>query len=76
MKFYDIDDYTKVVPGEYLLHVPSKSIVLCGAFDGGSVRVMGDGRLFEDDIGNFKKIAIDKKERKHYYVATCKSCGG
>ena len=32
MDFVNIDDNSKVYPGEYLLHVPSKQVVVCGAF--------------------------------------------
>ena len=76
MKFYDIDDYSKVVPGEYLYHVPTKAIVICGAYDGNNVRALYNGRIFNDEINNFKKITITKRERSNYYVPACKSCGG
>ena len=33
MKFDDINNDSKVHPGEYLLHEPTMEIVLCGAFN-------------------------------------------
>tara|TARA_Y100000592_G_C5410372_1_gene287768 strand:+ start:357 stop:590 length:234 start_codon:yes stop_codon:yes gene_type:complete len=77
MKFYEIKDDDKVVPGEYVLHVPTKTIVLCGAFDGKQIRALSGGALVEDVIENFKKIQITEHERRtNKYVASCKSCGG
>jgi hypothetical protein len=76
MKFYDIEDDDKVVPGEYLLHVPSNEIVLCGAYDGTNIRALFGAQLIEDKIKNFKKIAVARRERKMKYVASCKGCGG
>jgi len=75
MKFYDIDKDSEIIPGEFLLHIPSKAIVLCGAYDGVSVRALDGGKLFEDNVENFKKIIITTRERKTHYVAGCKGCG-
>ena len=75
MKFYDIDEDSQIVPGEFLLHVPSKAIVLCGAYDGKKVRALDGGKLFEDEVINFKKLIITHRERRTKYVAGCKSCG-
>ena len=33
MEFYDFTDDIKAHPGEYLLHTPSRQIVMCGAFN-------------------------------------------
>ena len=77
MKFYDIEKGDRVVPGEYVLHVPTKTIVLCGAFDGKQIRALNGGVLIKDAIENFKKIHITERERRtNKYVASCKSCGG
>ena len=47
MEFYKIEEEAKVFPGEYLLHVPSNQIVLCGAFKRrqGLIKYMTQGRL-------------------------------
>ena len=62
MKFYDIEDDMMVYPGEYVLHTPSKQIVLCGAFKkiDGLIKGMANGTLLEDKIENFQKINTHK----------------
>lgn len=55
MKFYDITDEDYPHPGEYLLYIPSQTIVMCGAFTGTRVKVMHNGRVLEDKVENFKK---------------------
>ena len=78
MKFTDITEDSKVYPGEYILHKPSSTIVLVGAFnrEKDSIRVFKNGRLFEDKIINFNKIALDAKEHKVFRDKTCKKCKG
>ena len=72
MEFYKIEEEAKVFPGEYLLHVPSNQIVLCGAFKPtqGLIKYMAQGRLAEDKIENFNKIKANKRMKPR------KSCGG
>ncbi len=72
MEFYKIEEEAKVFPGEYLLHVPSNQIVLCGAFkpSQGLIKYMTQGRLAEDKIENFNKIKTNKRMKPR------KSCGG
>ena len=72
MEFYKIEEEAKVFPGEYLLHVPSNQIVLCGAFKPtqGLIKYMTQGRLAEDKIENFNKIKTNKRMKPR------KSCGG
>ena len=72
MEFYKIEEEAKVFPGEYLLHVPSNQIVLCGAFKPtqGLIKYMAQGRLAEDKIENFNKIKTNKRMKPR------KSCGG
>ena len=72
MEFYKIEEEAKVFPGEYLLHVPSNQIVLCGAFKRrqGLIKYMTQGRLAEDKIENFNKIKTNKRMKPR------KSCGG
>ena len=73
MEFYKIEEEAKVFPGEYLLHVPSNQIVLCGAFKPtqGLIKYMTQGRLAEDKIENFNKINASQKEKK-----SKRRCGG
>ena len=72
MEFYKIEEEAKVFPGEYLLHVPSNQIVLCGAFKPtqGLIKYMAHGKLAEDKIENFNKIKTNKRMKPR------KSCGG
>ncbi len=78
MKFIDLDEYSKVFPGEYLLHTPSSAIVMVGAYnrEEDSIRAFKDGRLFEDKISNFNKILLDRPEQKEFKRRTCKKCKG
>lgn len=65
MKFSEIEENHKVYPGEYILHVPTNQVVLCGAFsrEDGKIRVLARGKMFSDKIVNFKKINLSQKER-------------
>jgi hypothetical protein len=78
MKFYDIEDDTKVYPGEYLLHIPSQQIILCGAYkkNDGIIKGLSQGSLMEDKVENFKKIRLTVKENKDRKATRCKGCGG
>jgi hypothetical protein len=75
MEFYKIEEEAKVFPGEYLLHLPTNQIVLCGAFKRvqGLIKYMAHGRLAEDKIENFNKI---KKERGQKRTKGCGGCKG
>ena len=76
MEFQEITDNSKVYPGEYLLHQPSQQIVLCGAYikTEGIIRVLRQGRLLEDRVENFRKIQLNKTERKESAVSRCGGC--
>lgn len=78
MKFTDITEESKIYPGEYVLHMPTSAIVMVGAFnrDDDLIRAFRDGRLFEDKISNFNKIALNTKEHKIFRDKTCKKCKG
>jgi len=78
VKFIDIGDGDSVFPGEYILHSPTNSVVLVGAFnkDKNFIRVFKDGRLFEDAVTSFKKILVDRTEAKAYQKKGCGSCKG
>ena len=75
MEFYDITEDDIPHPGEYILYVPSQSIVLCGAYMGDRIKVLYNGRVLEDKVENFKKIKIGMKEKKQKFVSRCKACG-
>jgi len=76
MEFFDIHADSKAYPGEYLLHIPSKKIVVCGAFkpEEGKIKALSHGRLFEDAITNFQKIKLTREERKSRTVRRCGGC--
>ena len=76
MNFTEIDDSSKVFPGEYLLYSPTQSVVLCGAFNREQdfIRAYGNGKYIEDKIVNFKKIELERKEQKQ--LRKNKRCGG
>ena len=75
MQFKDIDSKSKVYPGEYLLHVPSRQVVVCGAFieSENKIKALKNGQLITEDVNNFQKINLSKKERREKKY---KSCGG
>jgi|TARA_R110002020_G_scaffold357641_2_gene569999 hypothetical protein len=77
MELYEITDELKAHPGEYIYHEPTRQIVLCGSFNRGNdqIRVLAAGRLFCDEIKNFKKIKLSKEEKKHRTFSRCKGCG-
>ena len=66
MEFLDIPHDAKVYPGEYLLHEPTRQIVMCGAFKKaqGSVKFLAGGRMHEDKLENFKKLKLNREERR------------
>ena len=76
MKFRKITKDTKVFPGEYLFHEPSKNIVLVGAFNWelDFIRGLANGRMMEDKITHFKKIILEEHERKRQLKGKCRGC--
>ena len=74
MEFYKIEDEANVFPGEYLLHVPSRKIVLCGAFKRtqGLIKYMAEGKVAEDKIENFNKIKSAKRKSQRRRCGGCK----
>jgi len=74
MEFYTIEEGIKAFPGEYLLHLPSNKIVLCGAFKPteGLIKYMTQGQVAEDKIENFNKIKGAKKALKRRGCGGCK----
>ena len=79
MNFEEINDQSKVYPGEYLLHEPSNEIVLVGAYNHKEnfIRCLSQGNLMVDEVKNFKKIIITRKDYKSSrYRTGCKGCSG
>ena len=78
MKFEDINEESKVYPGEYVLHVPSQEIVMCGAFnrEQNFIRAIGRGRSVKDQISNFRKITMSPREMRESQTSRCKGCSG
>lgn len=76
MKFEEIEHQT-VYPGEYLLHTPTKQIVVVGAFKKreGKIKTFANGKLLEDEIDKFKKIVLTAKQLKKQKTSR-RSCGG
>jgi hypothetical protein len=65
MEFYEIDKEDKVSPGEYVLHEPTQTVVLCGVFsrDRNEIKALSNGKLIEDSINNFKKIKLPQNQK-------------
>ena len=78
MKFDEIVTDSKVYPGEYLLHSPSNQIVLVGAYNQREnyIRCLAQGNLMVDEIKNFRKIRLSKKEYAERSRTQCKGCSG
>tara|TARA_B100001123_G_scaffold74689_1_gene84127 strand:+ start:20837 stop:21076 length:240 start_codon:yes stop_codon:yes gene_type:complete len=76
MEFYDINKDAKVYPGEYLLYTPKNTIVVCGAYlsDAQKIKALSDGRLIEDSVQNFRKIRLNKEDRRKSRQTRCKGC--
>ena len=76
MEFSEITEDSKVYPGEYIYHEPSKAIVLVGSFNRKQNRIqtLGNGKLIVDEIDNFRKINLTRSEHKQYIAA--KGCSG
>ena len=76
MEFLEITKESKVYPGEYLLHTPTRQIVMCGAYKRaeGVVRFLARGRLEEDKIENFQKLKVSARERKEGLKRKCGGC--
>ena len=76
MEFIEINEGKSVFPGEYLLYVPRQKVVVCGAFKPNEdrIRALVDGELVEDQSSHFKKIKLNRTERKDRTAR--KGCGG
>jgi hypothetical protein len=77
MELYEITEDLKVSPGEYVMHIPTKSLVLCGKFTRvqNKIRALGHRGMFEDSIENFRKIKLDQEEHLARREARCSKCG-
>ena len=76
MEFQDIEEGGKVYPGEYLLHNPTRQIVVCGAYkpQEGTIKAMANGRLIEDKVSHFQQINLEAHERKPNAIRRCGGC--
>jgi hypothetical protein len=76
MEFMAINQESKVYPGEYLLHVPSKTIVVCGAFmrSENKIKALKNGQLITEHIKNFQKIKMSPKEKRERKYRSCGGC--
>lgn len=76
MEFIEITKDLKASPGEYIFHIPTRQVVLCGAFnrEDNTIKALGSGRLFIDKISNFQKIKMNRADRKHNNSRKCKGC--
>ena len=79
MKFEEILDSSLLQPGEMILHTPTHTVVVYAAQVENTVRVFMDGALLEDQLENFKKIVLTRKQFKKHQMKTkskCKGCRG
>ena len=76
MEYIDIKKGSRVFPGEYLYHKPSKDIVVCGSYDSKNdvLKALYRGRLIKDEIKNFQKIKLSREEQRA--KRSQRSCSG
>jgi hypothetical protein len=77
MKFKDIEEEDKIYPGEYLLHKPTRQIVVCGAYmkTKDKIKALLNGRLLIDNIAEFQKLNVTKEDRANKLkISRCKGC--
>jgi hypothetical protein len=76
MKFEEISDSKLLRPGEMILHSPTHTVVVYAALVDETVRAFMNGALMEDELANFKKIVLTKKQhRENVRTSRCKGCG-
>ena len=79
MKLHEIEENTTIAKGEYLFHLPSQQIVVCGKLnrDSNKIQAIGAGRILLDKIENFRKIQLSKEEHhKRIRQRKCSKCKG
>jgi len=76
MQFREIKENEKVHPGEYLLHIPTNQVVMCGAYikSQNKIKVLANGRLLVGPVGDFHKIYVERNEKTGRPVRTCGGC--
>jgi len=76
MKVREIKEDDKVTPGEYLLHIPTQQIVVCGAYlkQENKIKVLANGRLMTDIASNFNKIVLNSQQKRQRRASKCKRC--
>jgi len=76
MEFEEISDSKLLRPGEMILHSPTHTVVVYAALVDETVRAFMNGALMEDELANFKKIVMTKKQyRERPRASRCKGCG-
>lgn len=77
MEFYEITEEQRAYPGEYILHEPTRQIVLCGSYnkENNQIKALASGKMLVDRIENFKKIGIENEPRPSRKLAGCQKCG-
>ena len=65
MELIEITEKQKTLPGEYIYHIPSREVVLCGSFnrEKNQIRVLARGRLFVDKIDNKSWVNMSKLKK-------------
>ena len=77
MEFEEISDSKLLRPGEMILHTPTHTVVVYAALVDDVVRAFMNGALMEDELSNFKKIVMSRKQyKKHIITNRCKGCSG
>ena len=76
MEFYDISEEDTAQPGEMLLYSPRHSLAVCAGIVDNKLRAFDRGAFLEDEVEQFKKIKITKKEYKKRTRTKCKGCSG
>jgi hypothetical protein len=78
VEFTPITENLKVAAGEYIFHVPTQQIVLCGSFSKATNTITGLGQqgMISDMIENYQKIYMSAEELENSRSAPCKGCGG
>jgi len=79
MRLYEIDENAHVAKGEYLFHLPTQQVVVCGKLsrEKNRIQAIGAGRILLDEIENFRKIQLTKQENEdRIRNRKCSKCKG
>jgi len=77
MKYLEITKDDELSGGEYLLHVPTNTIVICGQMnlEQGTIRVLSR-HMREDSLENFRRIASEGGQQQPHHERGCGGCKG